>query len=137
MAKTARIKGNLEPLLNEGKLFFSGGIAQLDECFNQIVKFDGIHRSGSTRKDDLPDCIALGLSVFYPRTQPAEEKPDTALLEFEEQTRIQQHLVAQHERVFGSPSLVPQFQPEAHLEPAHFHALYSTLGRYGMTRRAA
>jgi hypothetical protein len=122
--------------LNEGKLFFSSGIAQLEEVFNQFVKFDGVHRSGSTRKDDAPDCIAIGLSVFYPRVQPAEEKPDAALLEFEEQNRIQQHLLMQHERVFGSPSMVPQFQPE-NLEPAHFHALYSTLGRYGMTRRAA
>jgi hypothetical protein len=136
LAKTNRIKGYVEPLLNEGKLFFSSGIAQLEEVFNQFVKFDGVHRSGSTRKDDAPDCIAIGLSVFYPRVQPAEEKPDAALLEFEEQNRIQQHLLMQHERVFGSPSMVPQFQPE-NLEPAHFHALYSTLGRYGMTRRAA
>jgi hypothetical protein len=137
LAKTNRIKGYVEPLLNEGKLFFSAGIAQLEEVFNQFVKFDGVHRSGSTRKDDAPDCISIALQTFYPRVQPAEEKPDAALLEFEEQTRIQQHLVAQHERVFGSPSLVPQLQPEANLEPAHFHALYGTLDRFGMTRRAA
>jgi hypothetical protein len=72
VAKTQRIKGYVEPLLNEGNLFFSSGIACLEEVFHQFVKFDGVHRSGSTRKDDAPDCIAIALSVFYPRTQAAE-----------------------------------------------------------------
>jgi hypothetical protein len=136
LAKTNRIKGYVEPALNEGRLLFSSGIACLEEVFNQFVKFDGVHRSGSTRKDDAPDCISIALSTFMPRTQPAEEKPDQALLEFEEQTRIQQHLLMQHERVFGSPSLVPQYQPD-NLEPEARHALYGTLGRFGMTTRRA
>jgi hypothetical protein len=136
MAKTARIKTSVEPLLHENKLFFSAGIPILDMCFSQMVRFDGIHKSGSTRKDDFPDALALGIQVFYPTTA-IPETIDPAMEEFEEQARIQQHLLAQHEQVFGSPSLAPQFQADANLEPEHFHALYGTLSRYGLTRRAA
>jgi hypothetical protein len=137
LAKTNRIKSTCEPLLNEGKLFFSSSITCLEEVFHQFVKFDGVHRSGSTRKDDAPDCIAMALQTFYPQTQAAEVKPDDALLEYEEQTRIAQHLAMQHERYFGGTSFAPQpYQPEK-LEPAARHALYNTLGRFGMTRRAA
>jgi hypothetical protein len=137
MAKTARIKTSVEPLLHENKLFFSAGIPILDACFSQMVKFDGIHKSGSTRKDDFPDALALGIQVFYPTTL-APETVDPAMEEFEENARIQQHLLAQHERVFGSPSLVPQlqYQPD-NLESEARHALYGTLSRYGLTRRAA
>jgi hypothetical protein len=135
LAKTARIKSSVEPLLHEDKLFFSAGIPILDECFQQTIKFDGIHRSGSTRKDDFVDALAIGLVTFYPTTA-APEQIDPALTEFEERARTQATLAAQHDRLFGGPSLVPQFQPE-NLEPAAFHALYNTLGRYNMTRKAA
>jgi hypothetical protein len=137
LAKTNRIKGTCEPLLNEGKLFFSSSITCLEEVFHQFVKFDGVRRSGSTRKDDAPDCIAMALQTFYPRSMQPEAKPDEALLEYEEQTRIAQHLAMQHERVFGGTSFAPQpYQPD-NLEPEARHALYNTLSRFGMSRRAA
>jgi hypothetical protein len=135
MAKTARIKTSVEPLLHENKLFFSAGIPVLDVCFSQMVRFDGIHKSGSTRKDDFPDALALGIQVFYPTTL-APQQIDPAMEEFEESARIQQHLLAQHDRIFGSPSQTPQYQPD-NLEGESRHALYNTLGRFGMTRRAA
>src|ERR1700728_3489884 len=55
MAKTTRIKSAVEPLLQSSRLFFSAGIPNLDVCFSQMVRFDGIHKSGSTRKDNFPD----------------------------------------------------------------------------------
>jgi hypothetical protein len=136
-AKTARIKSTVEPLLHENKLFFSAGIPILDLCFQQTVNFDGIHKSGSTniRKDDFVDALAIALQTFYPTTL-APQQIDPAMQEFEESARIQQHLLAQHDRVFGSPTqAIPQYQPN--LEPEARHALYNTLGRYGMTRRSA
>jgi hypothetical protein len=122
--------------LNTERLFFSSGIACLEELFTQFVKFDGLHRSGSSRKDDGPDCCSLALSTFLPRTQAqaVEEQPDAALLEYENQTRIQQHLAMQHERVFGGTTFAPlPYQPD-NLEPAARHALLDTLGRFNMTR---
>jgi hypothetical protein len=134
LAKTNRIKGYVEPLLNEGKLLFSSNIAQWEEVCHQFISFDGVRRSGSTRKDDAPDVISIALSTFYPRTQAAEAKPDEALLEYENQTRIQQHLAMQHERVFGGTSFAPlPYQPD-NLEPAARHALLDTLGHFNMTR---
>jgi hypothetical protein len=139
LAKTNRIKGYCEVALNQERLFFSSGIACLEEVFNQFVKFDGVHRSGSTRKDDAPDCVSIALSTFLPRTpaQAVEEKPDEALLEFERLNHIQQCLLAQHDRVFGSPpETASQFQSE-NLQPDAFRGLYGTLGKFNMTRRAA
>jgi hypothetical protein len=137
MAKTARIKTHIEPLLQENKLFFSAGIQILDECFGQIVKFDGIHKSGSTRKDDFPDALALGLETFYPRTfQP--EHVDQAQVEYEENARIQTLLAAQHERYFGSPSMAPiQEAQTEHERYESYAALYGTLDRYGLLKRRA
>jgi hypothetical protein len=132
-------KGYCEVALNQERLFFSSGIACLEEVFNQFVKFDGVHRSGSTRKDDAPDCVSIALSTFLPRTQAqaAEEKPDEALLEFERLNHIQQMLLAQHDRVFGSPpETASQFQSE-NLHPEAFQGLHGTLGRFNMTKRAA
>jgi hypothetical protein len=139
LAKTNRIKGYCEVALNQDRLFFSSGIACLEEVFNQFIKFDGVHRSGSTRKDDAPDCVSIALSTFLPRTeaQAAEEKPDEALLEFERLNQQQQMLLAQHDRVFGSPpDTAMQFQRD-NLEPEAFQGLYQTLGKFHMTRRAA
>jgi len=139
LAKTNRIKGFAEMALNTERLFFSTGIACIEEVFNQFCKYDGVHRSGSTRKDDAPDCVAIALSTFLPRTQAeaAEEKPDKALLEFERLNMIQQQLLQQHDRVFGSPpETASQFQRET-VEPEAFQGLYQTLGKFNMTRRAA
>jgi hypothetical protein len=139
LAKTNRVKGFCEMALNTDRLFFSTGIACIEEVFNQFIKFDGVHRSGSTRKDDAPDCVAIALSTFLPRTQAeaAEEKPDEALLEFERLNMIQQQLLQQYDRVFGSPpETASQFQRD-NLEPEAFQGLYQTLGKFNMTRRAA
>src|SRR5271168_4138390 len=130
--KAARIKHTLEPIINEKRFFLSTGIACLEEATQQVLKFDGIHKSNNTRKDDFPDAAALGISTFMPYSSaPIDEN----LLELEAQAQAQKMLRAQHEMYFGLPSTQYNPQPTYTPPPENDNPLYSQLSRFGLTRR--
>ena len=130
--KAARAKG-MEPLIADGRLLFSAGIPVLQNCFQQMVHFDGIRRSGSSpgSKDDFVDALSLLVATWGPREfiEPISE----AQQEFEAQQEIQKILAQQHAMYFGKPVQYqqPMFTPPG----ANNGGLMDQLSRFGMTRR--
>jgi len=108
-AKAKRIK-TLELPISDGRFWFvqspSGGWTE--RVHEQFIRFDGQHKSNSTRKDDAPDAMALlwqEVGPKYSNEVPQVDEAERARLEEEESERIRQ----MHFRtaMFGNP---PQFQ---------------------------
>ncbi len=99
-AKRNRIK-ILELLLNEDRLCFCVGL-WIDETYKQLTRYTGEH-STSTRKDDIPDALALMLHFFprgsTPGSIPVSTGPDDPELE-----RRKAMMRAQHREMFGTGS---------------------------------
>lgn len=125
----------MEPLLADGRLLFSGGIPVLENCFAQMVHFDGVRRSGSSpgSKDDFVDALSLLIQTWGPReiSQPVSE----AQQEYEAEMEIQRILRAQHDHYFGNV-IAPQQQYIPPPEPERqTGGLVGTLARFGLTRK--
>jgi hypothetical protein len=133
LLKAARAKG-MEPLVADGRLLFSAGIPILESCFQQLVRFDGVKRSGSSpnSKDDFVDALSLLVQTWGPRE--IRQPPSEAQLEFEAEMEIQRILRAQHDRIFGNAEFAPQ-QQYIPPEPDRPGGLIGTLGRFGMVRK--
>jgi hypothetical protein len=97
--KFARIKGSLEPLFQEGRLYHVSA-HWLDACVLQLVKFDGITKSSVYRKDDYPDCLSI--AVAHSGMNAALEVVVDAKAVEEE--RLQAMMRAQHDAMFGNPA---------------------------------
>jgi hypothetical protein len=132
--KTARAKG-MEPLVADGRLLFSAEIPILESCFQQMVHFDGVTRSGSSpgSKDDFVD--ALSLLVQSARISEYVEPISEVQEEFERQAEISKLLKLQHDWYFGVPV---QHQQPIYNPPSEgdVGAIHGTLGRFGLTRNA-
>jgi hypothetical protein len=74
-AKAKRIKG-LEPMIPSGELWFYSSYEWNEAVIAQFVKFDGITKSNSSRKDDAPDAVAIGIEQFFPKTIGDEDEED-------------------------------------------------------------
>jgi len=74
-AKAKRIKG-LEPMIPAGELWFYSSYEWNEAVIAQFVKFDGVTKSNSSRKDDAPDAVAIGIEQFFPRTVGDESEED-------------------------------------------------------------
>jgi hypothetical protein len=85
-AKAKRIKG-LEPMIPNGELFFYSSYEWNEAVIAQFVKFDGVTKSNSSRKDDAPDAIAIGIEQFFPRTVGDEDQEDVKTQEERERQR--------------------------------------------------
>lgn len=132
-AKTARIKG-LETLLAENRLYFAPA-GWNEQVFQQFIKFDGVHRSNNTRKDDAPDAIALGCKRFLPRF---EASISNALQEEEaERRRQEEYRQAVYNRTFGTQQLPENFVSRYQTPEESKNRLYSLLGQHGYTRKAS
>jgi hypothetical protein len=130
----ARAKG-MEPLIADGRVLFSSAIPILESCFQQMVHFDGVRKSGSSpgSKDDFPAALAQLCSTWGPR-EIIEQKTE-AQMEFETQQEAERLLKLQHSRIFGLPEY-GQPQSTYTSPPAETdNPLYSTLGRFGMVRK--
>jgi hypothetical protein len=104
-AKAAKIKACEAPLA-DGRLWFSAG-SWNDACFGQFVRFDGVKKSGSSdgSKDDVPDSIALGYSIWGPRAtdyqqlDPAQQRIREEEQEAEAAAQRRQHF---YQRMHGN-----------------------------------
>lgn len=143
MAKAARIKRWLEPLVANRRIFFSNGISGevFEEFIKQMVGFDGINKSTKSRKDDGPDALALLASVVlkFVDTGSQYEEEDTQKQQFEAEQQSAALLKMQHDAMFSNP-MSPQQQrgfvmPDEQQQEDN-NPLYRTLNRYGFTRTA-
>lgn len=106
-SKKRRIK-SLEILLTNHLLYFVGG-DWIEEAFNQFVKYKG-EKSTKTRKDDIPDAIAM-LLRFLPSSAP---DPDLdASLEAQRQKAMREHM---KNIIFGGGQNMSTIMPR--VEPA-------------------
>ncbi len=100
-AKRNRIKV-LELLLGENRLCFCVGI-WIDEMYKQLTRYTGEH-STSTRKDDIPDALAMVLHFFprgsTPGSPVVEEGPEDPDLE-----RRKAMMRQQHREMFGTSTM--------------------------------
>ena len=103
-AKFNRIK-SLELLLAEDRLHFVNGL-WIDETFKQLTKFTG-EKSTAYRKDDIPDAMSFLVDILPYSAIPGREV-DPKIAEREvEIAQAKERLRAQHNRMFGSPALLP------------------------------
>jgi Terminase RNaseH-like domain len=85
-AKAKRIKG-LEPMIPSGELWFYSSYEWNEAVIAQFAKFDGLTKSNSSRKDDAPDAVAIGIEQFFPKTIDAEDEEDVKTQEERERQR--------------------------------------------------
>jgi hypothetical protein len=139
--KAARIK-NLEPLANSRRLLFAYHSTN-EIVIQQFMHWDGIRRSGSAdfSKDDAVDAIAMAAErVAGDLLQRLPPQKSEAELELEARMEGDRIRKAQYERTFGNQQLPPNYQ--SRYEPSESpseqqNQLYSALGKYGFTRKAA
>ena len=107
-AKKRRIK-QLEILLTDDLLWFVGG-DWIEEAFDQFIRYKG-EKSTKTRKDDIPDAIAM-LHHFLPSTVPNKEMEEA--LEAQKQKAMREHM---KNIIFGGgqnlSSIMPRVEPAA------------------------
>jgi hypothetical protein len=140
-AKAKRIK-TLELPLSDGRFWFvqspSGGWTE--RVHEQFIKFDGQHKSNSTRKDDAPDAMALlwqEVGPKYSNEVPQVDEQERKRLEEEEGERLRamhfrtamfgnhshagtrsnpapptEHAPTWRERVNGKRNTTPEAEPE-------------------------
>jgi hypothetical protein len=120
-AKAKRVKA-LEPMIPEGTLWFIASAIWNEQVIAQFTKFDGVTKSNSSRKDDSPDAVAIGIESFFPRTQ--EEKQPTTQQDRErqeEEEKARQQMMQQdmYRRMFGDRNTPPPkpTEPEAMSKP--------------------
>jgi hypothetical protein len=102
-AKAKRVKG-LELPLSDGRLWFQNSGWDLENSLLQLEKFDGVHRSNSSRKDDFPDALSLLYQEFGPKYQdevPVEDLEKRRRDDEEEGARERKR--AMYAAMFGDP----------------------------------
>jgi hypothetical protein len=110
-SKSMRVKA-LEPLLKNDQLYFVQA-HWTDVCLDQLKKFDGVTKSGTSRKDDFPDSLAMGIQVHFPFNDGAKvyEKSEEQLAieaaQLEDQKRRDMY-----KRYFGSETTYQRQEPE-------------------------
>lgn len=115
-SKAARIKA-LEPLLAQDVLYFASAHWN-DQAFGQLVKFDGITKSGASRKDDFPDALARS-AMLLPRTMYEEEKQvvDRQAQETAERDELRRQ---QYDRMFSTRYELPKPVDEPQQAPSRY-----------------
>ena len=63
-------------MIPAGELWFYSSYEWNEAVIAQFVKFDGVTKSNSSRKDDAPDAVAIGIEQFFPRTIGDETEED-------------------------------------------------------------
>jgi len=136
-SKVARVKA-LETLLNADQLFLLHS-TWTETLINQFIQFDGVKRSGSSdlSKDDGPDSAAMCAEASYFLRVVDDAPPTEEQIEMEQQLERQRLIRGTYDQVFGNgqQQFVSRYQPESPAEEQN--KLFSTLGRFGMARRAA
>jgi hypothetical protein len=136
--KAARIK-NLEPLANTRRLLFLYAPSWNELVIQQFMHWDGIRRSGSAdfSKDDAVDAISMAAERVASALlqQPAAQKSE-AELETEQAQRVQAVLWGTYNQIFNSPQ---PFESRYAAPPPEENSniLFETLGKYGLTKKAA
>jgi hypothetical protein len=136
--KAARAKG-MEPLIADGRLLFSSGIPTLENCFAQMVHFDGIKRSGSSAgsKDDFVDGLSLLVQTWGPRTiiEPKSEAQE----EYEAHMDRLRLIQMTHAAIFGAPQFGSQQQTQGYAtsESPPENKLFGELSKFGFVRKSA
>ena len=95
----------LELLLNEDRLCFCTGL-WIDEMYKQLTRYTGEH-STSTRKDDIPDALALMLH-FFPRGSYGPVIATESVVDDPDLERRRAMMKAQHKEMFGPRYQQPQ-----------------------------
>lgn len=113
--KAARIKTQLEPRLAEGGLYFYQAPWN-DVVYDQFIRFDGLHKSNNSRKDDAPDAIAQGIETYFPQEREGEsDEQRRDRIEQQEREEAAARTRAFHARLFGTNEA---FQPKKQDSPA-------------------
>lgn len=106
--KAQRVK-SLEPMIPNNELYFIASAIWNDAVIQQFVKFDGVTKSNSSRKDDAPDAIAVAVEQFFPRQSLDEDEDDVKRREEREQeearARDAQNLRTYYEHMHGTSPL--------------------------------
>ena len=134
-SKAARIKA-IEPLLARDQFWLTNAPGWTDSLIQQFVRFDGVTKSNSSRKDDGPDACALAIEMAMPR-QEGETKSDDQT-KYEEEARERALLQMQYDSYFvngGQQRPNPQFNPSPQSSPGN--PVTSTLQRFGFVKKVA
>lgn len=138
--KVGRVKG-IETLLNNDQ-FYILHAAFTESLIQQFIRFDGLKGSGKSNnsKDDGPDAAGMCAESSWFLRVVGDEEPSEAQQEMEQALEIQRIRRAQYERTFGNQQLPSDYQSryQSVEDPSdEQNKLYSTLGQYGFTRKAA
>src|SRR5262249_14170613 len=102
-AKSKRVK-KLELPISDGRLWFALS-TWTDAALEQVVRYDGIHKSNSSRKDDFPDALSILWQEFGPKyaeaIKPKDEEERRRMEEEEGERLRQQHF---REAMCGAPN---------------------------------
>ena len=133
-AKVARIKA-LEPLLADEQLWFAADGTWNDYLLGQFEKFDGVHKSSGTRKDDGVDSLALLAESFFPWPSGYAPQKSPEELEEERMRDMNAWSDAIYKRMHGMAPGTQQWSgplPSTESETEYVNPLTATLQRFGM-----